>query len=77
QNASASEELAATAEEMSGQAEQLQQMMNFFKIASDVERAVKDRIRAPDARPKLASKAADKVMPMTFPPSSDSEFVAF
>jgi chemotaxis methyl-accepting protein methylase len=31
QNASASEELAATAEEMSGQAEQLQQLMGFFK----------------------------------------------
>jgi len=75
QNASASEELAATAEEMSGQAEQLQQMMNFFKTATDV-----DRIHAPDARPKLASKAGDKVMPladMTFPPSSDSDFVAF
>ena len=32
QNASASEELAATAEEMSGQAEQLQQTMGFFKV---------------------------------------------
>jgi len=34
QNASASEELAATAEEMSGQAEQLQQSMAFFKVES-------------------------------------------
>jgi methyl-accepting chemotaxis protein len=33
QNASASEELAATAEEMSGQAANLQQIMSFFKIA--------------------------------------------
>jgi methyl-accepting chemotaxis protein len=32
QNASASEELAATAEEMSGQADNLLKMMNFFKI---------------------------------------------
>ena len=32
QNASSSEELAATAEEMSGQAEQLQQLMAFFKV---------------------------------------------
>ncbi len=32
QNASATEELAATAGEMSGQAEQLQQLMAFFKI---------------------------------------------
>ena len=30
-NAAASEELAATAEQMSGQAAQLQQMMSFFK----------------------------------------------
>jgi methyl-accepting chemotaxis protein len=32
QNASASEELAATAEEMGGQAGQLQELMAFFKI---------------------------------------------
>jgi methyl-accepting chemotaxis protein len=31
-NASSSEELAATAEEMSGQAEQLQSSMAFFKV---------------------------------------------
>lgn len=35
QNASASEELAATAEEMSGQAQQLQQAVGFFTMASD------------------------------------------
>ena len=34
QNASSSEELAATAEEMSGQAEQLQQLVGFFKVES-------------------------------------------
>jgi methyl-accepting chemotaxis protein len=33
QNASSSEELAATAEEMSGQAAQLQEVMSFFKVA--------------------------------------------
>ena len=32
QNASSSEELAATAEEMSGQAENLQQLVGFFKV---------------------------------------------
>jgi methyl-accepting chemotaxis protein len=32
QNASASEQLAATAEEMGGQAEQLQQLMQFFHV---------------------------------------------
>lgn len=31
-NASSSEQLAATAEEMSGQAEQLQSTMAFFKV---------------------------------------------
>ncbi|WP_435627177.1 methyl-accepting chemotaxis protein [Candidatus Ferrigenium straubiae] len=34
QNASSSEELAATAEEMSGQAMQLQNLMTFFKVAA-------------------------------------------
>ncbi|TXT35121.1 MAG: methyl-accepting chemotaxis protein, partial [Comamonadaceae bacterium] len=32
QNASSSEELAATAEEMSSQAAQLQQVMGFFRV---------------------------------------------
>jgi len=32
QNASASEELAATAEEMGSQAEQLQKLMSFFRV---------------------------------------------
>jgi methyl-accepting chemotaxis protein len=32
QNASSSEELAATAEEMSGQAENLQHLVGFFKV---------------------------------------------
>jgi methyl-accepting chemotaxis protein len=32
QNASSSEELAATSQEMSSQAEQLQQTMTFFKV---------------------------------------------
>jgi methyl-accepting chemotaxis protein len=32
QNASGSEQLAATAEELSGQAMQLQQVMSFFKV---------------------------------------------
>jgi len=40
QNASASEELAATAEEMSGQAEQLQHTMSFFKLETGTGIAV-------------------------------------
>ena len=39
QSASASEELAATAVEMGGQAEQLQQLMNFFKVESAISAA--------------------------------------
>ncbi|MEK7882785.1 methyl-accepting chemotaxis protein, partial [Methyloversatilis sp. NSM2] len=35
QTASASEELAATAEEMSGQAQQLQQAMSVFRLRAD------------------------------------------
>ena len=51
QNASASEELAATAEEMSGQATQLQSLMAFFKVGGATGSA-----RAEDA--SAASKAA-------------------
>jgi methyl-accepting chemotaxis protein len=35
QNASASEELAATAEELGGQAGQLQQLMEFFHVQDE------------------------------------------
>ena len=35
QNAAASEELAATSEEMSGQARHLQQLMDFFKVQAE------------------------------------------
>ncbi|MCX7195666.1 MAG: hypothetical protein NTV37_07240, partial [Proteobacteria bacterium] len=64
QNASASEELAATAEEMSGQAEQLQQTMGFFKVATNaggsqrknvVKMAAVDNVKA--ARPGKAKVA--------------------
>ncbi|MBS0544981.1 MAG: hypothetical protein JSR40_14730, partial [Proteobacteria bacterium] len=39
QNASASEELAATAEELGGQAGQLQELMGFFTVAGGVDAA--------------------------------------
>jgi methyl-accepting chemotaxis protein len=51
QNASASEELAATAEEMSGQAMQLQELMAFFKV---------DASATPTARAPTAARAAPK-----------------
>jgi methyl-accepting chemotaxis protein len=52
QNASASEVLAATSEELSGQAEQLQQSIAFFNIGDGVA-SVRDRhtLRQPTARP--------------------------
>jgi methyl-accepting chemotaxis protein len=51
-NASASEELAATAEEMGGQAAQLQELMEFFKIdASDAGRGARRAGRS-DAKQK-------------------------
>jgi methyl-accepting chemotaxis protein len=45
QNASASEQLAATAEEMSGQAEQLQHMMAQFTLAQNEEPAAQSARR--------------------------------
>jgi methyl-accepting chemotaxis protein len=53
QNASASEELAATAEEMGGQAAQLQDMMRFFKLDE----------RAPAANVAPATVARAKIAP--------------
>ena len=52
QNASASEELAATSEEMSGQAMQLQEAMSFFKVDASV-------LSAP-AKAQPAAKVAPK-----------------
>ncbi len=60
QNASASEELAATSEEMSSQAVQLQQLMEFFKLAED------NRISAAPSRaqptPVIQASAAQQAL---------------
>ena len=59
QNASASEELAATAEEMSGQAANLQEIMGFFTVAG-VRPASRPAARQPSPRlalPTLLSKS--------------------
>jgi methyl-accepting chemotaxis protein len=70
QNASSSEELAATSEEMSGQAEGLQQLVGFFKIeATDThaagaegrsakKTARQQQMARPPAQPALASAQA-------------------
>ncbi len=62
QNASASEELAATAEEMSGQAAQLQELMAFFRLDRARERcgatAGAPARRPHRAPPRRAQRAA-------------------
>ncbi len=51
-----SEELAATAEEMSGQAEQLQQAMTFFTLAEGQSAAPAPAKRAPPPAAKQAAR---------------------
>ncbi|MDP9902796.1 hypothetical protein J2W36_005074, partial [Variovorax ginsengisoli] len=67
QNATSSEELAATAEEMSSQAEQLQRTMSFFKLAGGAPAARK----AVEPR-KSASAPAKSAKPMTRKPAGGS-----
>ncbi|MET0351811.1 MAG: hypothetical protein ABW067_18590, partial [Rhizobacter sp.] len=55
QNASSSEELAATSEEMSSQAEQLQQAMSFFKLGTHAGHAP---MAAPAPTPRAPSAPA-------------------
>lgn len=71
-NASASEELAATAEEMSGQAEQLQQLVAFFKVDASPANTG-SRSRKPPARGKPAATA----MKTGTGPVSEADFVRF
>ncbi|TXT34386.1 MAG: methyl-accepting chemotaxis protein, partial [Comamonadaceae bacterium] len=75
QNASSSEELAATAEEMSGQAAQLQEVMSFFKVTG----AAMSTSRAPigvKASPALFPNPKAKVTLKKAPPS-EANFVKF
>ncbi|MFT7402133.1 MAG: methyl-accepting chemotaxis protein [Hydrogenophaga sp.] len=69
QNASASEELAATAEEMSGQAMQLQELMAFFKVDASATPAA----RAPTSAKVKAKKAAPQHKALT----NEASFVRF
>ncbi len=71
-NASSSEELAATAEEMSGQAAQLQQIMAFFKIdgghrekhATGMQNVVKKGSAIPHAGAKQAGIKREAMQPV-------------
>ncbi|MEW6166028.1 MAG: hypothetical protein AB1642_13290, partial [Pseudomonadota bacterium] len=56
QNASASEELAATAEEMGGQAAQLQELMSFFRLEGKVSAG--GTAKKPAAKPAAAPRPA-------------------
>jgi methyl-accepting chemotaxis protein len=67
QNAAASEQLAATAEEMNGQAEHLKQTMGFFKLKTS---PIGDQSRAADPIGIAASLHAAR-------PSNKEEFVEY
>ena len=63
QNASSGEELAATAEEMSGQAEQLQQAMSFFTLQGATPTA---QLAAAEAKPRRQQRQPLRVPPSRF-----------
>ncbi|MDX8399306.1 MAG: methyl-accepting chemotaxis protein [Gallionellaceae bacterium] len=71
QNASSSEELAATAEEMSGQAAQLQNLMAFFKVDGTEQSAIRSAV----PQPVLSKTQANKFAPNTS--TTGSGFVKF
>jgi methyl-accepting chemotaxis protein len=62
QNASASEELAATAEEMTGQSEQLQSLMSFFKIGHSDQKSGHAKTNA-QGRSETAKSISSLPMP--------------
>jgi methyl-accepting chemotaxis protein len=65
QNASASEQLAATAEEMGGQAAQLQELMSFFRLA-DARSSAASTARS--SRPKATRATAPAPRAASFKP---------
>ncbi|MER2624348.1 MAG: hypothetical protein ABTS22_10480, partial [Accumulibacter sp.] len=58
QNASASEELAATSEEMGGQAQQLQELMTFFRLADGGHAVAAQRKAVTAKRPPAATSTS-------------------
>jgi methyl-accepting chemotaxis protein len=63
QNASSSEELAATAEEMSSQAMQLQQLMSFFKVDGQGRSAIGGQTPAMHAAAAVRKASQRKATP--------------
>ena len=76
QNASSSEELAATAEEMSGQSEQLLQLMGFFTVVEDgasgrrAGDAANTAVKMPASQPVKVVRSVSNL-------AVDDEFVSF
>jgi len=80
QNASASEELAATAEEMGGQAAQLQELMTFFHLEQGSLRKVANAGgsgRATGKAPAAAAMAAQRRPAKAAVQVSESDFERF
>jgi methyl-accepting chemotaxis protein len=80
QNASASEELAATAEEMSGQAANLQELMAFFTVSNDgrqIRHAEVKHISATKAAASRPAKSAVKKTTSTQSADSEADFTRF
>jgi methyl-accepting chemotaxis protein len=75
QNASASEELAATAEELGGQAGQLQELMDFFVIENSF--AAARRGTPGRTLPRRAAGASSRTPGATAVGYSESEFEKF
>jgi methyl-accepting chemotaxis protein len=78
QNASASEELAATSEEMGGQAAQLQELMEFFKIEEQRAGAGRTakRLQTTAAAAPKAAKAHSSHSPAGAP-AAEADFERF
>ena len=77
QNASSSEELAATAEEMTGQTQQLQQLVAFFKIeASDAGMAARNVKKTAAGQSAMVHLAARLALASTKAPEQ-KDFVKF
>ncbi|WP_426304447.1 methyl-accepting chemotaxis protein [Acidovorax facilis] len=81
QNASASEELAATAEEMSGQANNLQQLMAFFKLGQGAQHSTQHPTPATPRSavhkaPAIASKHFNRKL-LIAGPVDESSFARF
>ncbi|ACT51945.1 HAMP domain-containing methyl-accepting chemotaxis protein [Methylovorus glucosotrophus] len=77
QNASGSEELAATAEEMSGQAEQLQELIGFFSISNSDSSSKRVNTKKA-AKPKAAAYTPpSEPVTSSLEDADDAEFVKF